>query len=139
MFGQQDPIPWGGALGIAAGVGLVLVVSGAAMISLARRTADGRIGPNGWTGVRTSATRSSDEAWHAAHRVAEVPTVRAGWSLVATGILGFVLAALVGWGDGERAMLTWGITVGVGTTLLTGLVLKGAWDGHQAAKRVRDG
>ena len=125
----------GGAIAVMVGVGALLVVCGFATIAIATRTADGRIGPTAFMGVRTRATRSSVGAWRVAHEEARGPTVVAGWLLVATGLLGPALGALVGWGDADRAMITWSITLGVGCLALTGFAVKGALDGHRAAKR----
>ncbi len=138
MLAQQDPISWGGAAAIMAGVGAILIASGFGVIAIANRTADGRIGPNVLMGVRTRATRSSDGAWRVAHEVARRPTIIAGWILIATAVVGAALGGLVGWGDAERAMVTWSITLGVGCVALTAFAVQGAVDGHRAAKAYED-
>ncbi len=60
-------------------VGVLLLGSGMLVVSIARRAAGGQLERNGWAGIRTTATRSSDGAWAAAHQAAERPTVVGGW------------------------------------------------------------
>lgn len=118
------------------GVGALIVLSGWIVIEIANRTADGRLGPNGWAGVRTRATRSSDEAWMTAHHVARRPTVLGGQAAIVTGVLSMPIGLLVGGDDAERATIAWGVTIGAGTAALTALVVFGAVKGHAAAKRI---
>lgn len=107
MIAQEDPIGWTAALILMVTVTLVMVAVGWLVIVIAERAADGRLGSNGLAGIRTRATRSSDEAWRAAHQVAERPTA------------------------------IWSVAITVGGTLLLILSGFGAWKGHAAAKRVQ--
>lgn len=135
MYAQQETLTWTPALLVMALTGITLVVAGRVVISVARRTADGRLGRNGLAGIRTKATRSSDEAWHAAHTVGLVPTVLAGKVAMATGPVAMALGLALG-RNPERAMLFWGVVLGMGTVALTGLVVYGGWKGNLAAKEV---
>ena len=59
-------------------VAFFLAVAGVLMIWLAWAGRTGRLGRNMFVGIRTSATLSSDTAWHAAHRTSAAYTVSAG-------------------------------------------------------------
>ena len=72
----------------------VLLLGGLAMLALARRSADGRLKPNGMAGVRTSLTMSSDAAWYAAQTAAAGATSAAGWGAIAFAVLAAVGCAL---------------------------------------------
>ncbi|MDW3177117.1 MAG: SdpI family protein [Acidimicrobiia bacterium] len=137
MIAQEDPIGWTAALILMVTVSLVMVAVGWLVIVIAERAADGRLGSNGLAGIRTRATRSSDEAWRAAHQVAERPTALAGWTTMASGVAGLCLALVFADGDAERATSIWSVAITVGGTLLLILSGFGAWKGHAAAKRVQ--
>ena len=136
VLAQQDPIGWTAAILLMVTVSLVMVGSGWLIIWIAVRTADGRLASNGWAGIRTRTTRSSDEAWITAHRAAEGPTKLAGWASIVSGVAAVALGIFFGDGDAERATLIWTTVIMVGGTLLTVLVIYGAWKGQRAAKQV---
>lgn len=139
MIAQQDPIGWTAALILMVTVSLVMMASGWLVIWVARKTADGTLGSNGWAGIRTKTTRSSDAAWAAAHQVAERPTIMAGWASIFSGVVAFLLAVVFGDGDAELATLIWSVAIMVGGTLLLIFVVVGAWRGQKAAKAVLEG
>lgn len=134
----SDEVSWAGAIVPMIVVSLVMIGAGVLVLAIARRTVDGRIGPNAWAGVRTRATRASPEAWRLAHEVALPSTVAAGWLCIALGpacaALGLLLSDTPG-----RALAIWGVTVTVGAGLVAGFAGWGAIRGHQAAKRLGEG
>ncbi|GAB2986346.1 SdpI family protein [Frigoribacterium salinisoli] len=69
----------------------VMAGSGLLLVWMARATASGRLGRNAIAGIRIPSTLASDEAWLAAHRRAERPTVLVG----VAGIVGGLVAALL--------------------------------------------
>lgn len=134
MVAQQDPIGWPSAIILMTIVSFVMMGSGWLIIWIATRTADGRLGSNAWAGIRTRTTRSSDEAWREAHMAAEGPTKLAGWASIVSGLAAVVFGVAFSDGDAERATLIWTAIILAGGTLLTVLVLYGAWKGQSAAK-----
>lgn len=137
MIADQSEFSWLGATALMVVVSALLVGSGWMVVEIARRAADGRIGPNRWAGTRTKATMSSDDAWQAAHQAGHDRTVQGGWAAIATGVLSIPIALAVG--DSPDATVgAWGVAVGVGSLILTILVCLGAWQSQQAAKRFDD-
>ena len=136
LLAQDDPITWAGAAGVMVFVGVCVVIGGAVSILFANRLAEGRMGRNGWAGIRTSATRASDEAWLVAHRVGRTKTVVGGWVMVATALLAPVIAFGAAFGDPELAMIVWTAGLLAGVALGTGLTIAGAVAGHRAAKDI---
>ncbi|MEL6891120.1 MAG: SdpI family protein [Actinomycetota bacterium] len=136
MVAAQDSISLAGALALMVPTSVVLAAAGVGLIVLARRTADGRIGPNNWAGIRTRATRASPAAWRAAHVAARTRSEQAGWVAIATAILGIPIALAVDADDGERAIGAWGIVVTLGAMLLTGLILLAARSAQAAARDI---
>jgi uncharacterized membrane protein len=49
-------------------IGVLFVVGGLAMLVIATRIRAGKLPPNRWVGMRTTASMRSDEAWDAAQR-----------------------------------------------------------------------
>lgn len=139
MLADDDPTSWSGAIGLMVGVGVVIVMSGWVVIWVAQRAADGRLGPNRWAGVRTRATRSSEEAWLAAHREARGPSVLGGRAAIVGSVVAVPIGLLIGAGDAGRAVAAWGTTIGTVIALMTALVVYGAWRGHRVAKLVAAG
>lgn len=132
MDATEEPISWIAAVLIMLGVGSLLVASGFLVIGIAQRAADGRLGPNRWAGTRTRTTRSSPEAWQAAHLAALPPSILAGRVFIlsaAFGMLGVVS------GDPETSVAIWGVVIGVGVLVATATLLYGAWIAQQTAKR----
>ncbi len=140
ILAQEEQISWTAALAVMIGVGVLMVGAGLMIISIARRASDGRLGPNAIAGIRTRTTRSSPEAWLAAHQAGERMTVLAGWAGAASGVIALIAGLIAGSGgdDPNRAMLVWTITLMSGSVLLVGLVVYGAIKGQAAARQVRD-
>ena len=117
-------------------VGLLTVGAGYLVIWSAKLAASGEIKRNnGWAGIRTRATASSDEAWLAAHQEAEALTVWGGWVFMASAILAPVLALVLTNTD-EQATTVWGIGLTIGIVAGTGFVMLAASRGNAAAKEV---
>lgn len=129
-------VGWAGASALMAGIGVLVAASGWLVIAIARRAADGRLGPNGWVGIRTRATRSSEAAWVAAHTAGYPMTLRGGVAAIATSVAAPIVGVAVGNGDAERAVGAWGVALAAGGAVVTGLVVVGAVRGHAAAARV---
>ena len=132
MDGTQEPLSWLAAVLIMLGTGALLVASGILVIRVAQRTADGRLGPNRWAGTRTRTTRSSPEAWQAAHLAALPPSILAG--RLFAGSAGLGMLGVVS-GDPETSIAIWGVVIGVGVLVATAILLYGAWIAQQTAKR----
>ncbi len=144
VVAQDDPIGWPAAIVVSGLVALVLIGSGFVVIKIARRTADGRLGRNGWAGIRTHTTRSSDAAWSAAHQAAERLTVLGGLATMAGGIVPVVAGAVGGLGaDGDQApdryMTWWAVAFMIAVPVMLVPVIWGAVVGQRAAKAVADG
>lgn len=118
-------------------VGLVLVASGLLVIGVADRTADGRIGRNGYAGIRTQATQSSDEAWLAAHQAGHARTKLGGQMLLALGPVAAIVGLLAGGGDPDSTLIWWSVVCGILTVALTVLIIVGAIHGQRAATEVQ--
>lgn len=135
VVAQVDSISWVAAMATWGVIGLLLVVSGWLVIVVAERAADGRLRRNAWAGVRTRTTRSSDEAWSAAHRAAE-PLTKAGGAIM---IVSAPVAALLGLTLGrnpDAAMGVWAAGLIAGTMVAVALVIAGAVKGQRAAREV---
>lgn len=123
------------AIATMVGVSAIVAVSAQAVIVIAKRAADGRLGPNRWAGIRTRTTLASPEAWRAAHQ-AGYPRMRMG------GIAGHVTAALaliVGaavatTADPDVAMGVWGAILVVGSLAMAGFAIAATVRGQAAAK-----
>lgn len=118
---------------LAARIVLFVVMAGSGLLLLwaARAAASGRLRRNGIAGIRTPSTMASDEAWLAAHRRAERPSVLAAVTSIASGILALVLPA--------PAPVLAGVVI-VACVVMLGLVLWAAWVGGRAAREtVRPG
>lgn len=107
----------------------VLMVGGVALAVLNHAAATGRVGPNGGIGIRTSATRSSDEAWRAAHQAAKPWIQFAAMGGLASGALVLFLRS--------EPELFYGVLF-VGVALIAGPGLVGAVVGHRAAVAIAD-
>jgi hypothetical protein len=106
-------------------VGILCLVTGAAVSVLNRRAADGRLGRNGVAGIRTPATMRSDAAWRAGHAAAR------GLSDVAAAVFALTgLAALV-----ARDARWFAGAVLVGMTCGAAVLLVGARRAGSAADR----
>jgi uncharacterized membrane protein len=83
----------------------------------------GRLPPNHFAGVRTSATTASDEAWYEAHRVGSAPMIFAAVAALAGGlaVLPFVLADKVSDGVTVAVVVVQAALVVVGA-LASGIV-----------------
>lgn len=125
-----------GAVALMVLFGAVLVAGGVAVIEIAERGADGRLGRNGWAGIRTRATRSSDEAWSVAHRAGRADAVLGGRLMAAAALVAAAVGLLVGDGDGDRTLSAWGIAIAIGGVVGAAVTMRGAWRGHQAARQL---
>jgi len=137
LVAQRAPITSYEATVLMALVSALLVVSGAMAIWAARKAARGDLGPNGWIGIRTGATRSSEAAWLAAHRAAERLTIAGGVSIIASTALALVLAQVLGDQDPDRAVRIWSGVITVGTVVLVAFIATAARRGHRAALETR--
>jgi len=133
---QDPPIGPGEATLLIVLISALLLGSAGLSIWIAKRTASGALGPNGWAGIRTKATRRSSEAWLAGHKAAEKLMVAGGLVMVVSTIISAVLAFSLDDGDPERRVLIWSGAIGVGTVLLLALTIAGAIKGNNAAKAV---
>jgi len=132
MEGTEEPLSWIAAFALIFGIGALVAASGWLVIEVARRAADGRLGPNGWAGTRTRSTRSSPEAWQAAHLAGLAPSLLSGRIFIASALVG--VAGMVS-GDPETAVAIWGVVIGVGVLVATAVLLYGAWLAQKTAKR----
>ena len=121
----DDTVPW--ILGLL--LGLSMIGAAIAIIVVNNWAASGRIGPNPGMGIRTPATRSSPEAWHAARRAAMPIMQFAAMVSLATGVVVLFLRS--------SPILFWGVLL-VGATLLASLSVVGAIVAERAAKSIRD-
>jgi len=126
ILAADDTIPW--MLGLLLGV--VMIGAAIAIIVVNNGASNGRIGPNPGMGIRTTATRSSPEAWQAAHRAAMPIMQFAAIVSLATGVVVLFLRS--------SPNLFWGVLL-VGVALLTALSVTGAIVADRAAKAIRDG
>lgn len=134
-----------GPLVLSCFVSALLVVAGIGNIEVARRTADGRIGPNRSAGIRTRTTRASEQAWTAAHQAAQRPLVIGGWLLAVTGGVALVVGGLAwllaadGADEAGSYMSGWTAVLLVGVAAATVVLVWGAVVAQRAAKAVVDG
>ncbi|WAL39868.1 SdpI family protein [Brevibacterium sp. BRM-1] len=116
---------------IAAAVVLVAQAGVAALCFVTtRRAARGQLGPNGFLGIRTPATRASPEAWRRGHGAAMLYARYMPWTAggcAVLGVVGWILA-------GPAAALTVGL---VGLASAVFLVIFAAVFAQLAAKDVR--
>jgi len=112
--------------------GSFLVLAGALLLGLARRSERGLLKRNPIAGVRTALTLSSDAAWYPAQRAAAPKTRVVAWGTLAGGAalvaLG-LLSVLFGASMVVYMVLTFG-----STGWLLGWVLAGAGDAQRAAR-----
>jgi len=126
MLAADETVSW--LLGLLLGV--AMIGAAIAIIVVNNGASNGRIGPNPGMGIRTAATRSSPEAWEAAHRAAMPIMQFAAVVSLATGVVVLFLRS--------SPTLFWGVLL-VGVALLASLTVVGAILADRAAKRVRDG
>lgn len=107
-------------------LGTVMVLSGSALIWMARAAASGRLKRNDFAGIRIRSTMVSEEAWLAAHVRAKGPTLLAGFSALASGALALL----------PQPMPLLAVTVVAGCFAMLGFVAYGAWVGARAAREV---
>lgn len=126
ILAADDTVPW--ILGLL--LGASMIGAAVAIVVVNNRASTGRIGPNPGMGIRTAATRSSLEAWQAAHRAAMPVMQFAAIVSMATGVVVLFLRS--------SPILFWGVLL-VGAALLAALSVIGAIVADRAAKRIRDG
>ena len=120
------------------GAGLVsaagLIAIAAACGTVARMTRTKQLQRNSWFGLRTRATRSSDEAWivghWAARRLLMIGAIAAGTIALVFLVLGVTYS-----GSDANDAVPLPVTV-VGYLLVLGLIVAGGVKGEQAARRV---
>ena len=120
---------------VGAGLSLAapVIAMGLVMLAVAAAIPAGSLVRNGLIGIRTRATRASDEAWVAGHRAAYRTVRGTGWSCLAVGGLLVPLALLVDASHRAPVVLT-----GAGAAYLVvfvGLVLS-VRRADRAARRV---
>lgn len=125
IFAADDTIPW--ISGLLLSVAMIAVA--VAIIVVNNAASSGRIGPNPGIGIRTTATRSSADAWQAAHRAAMPVMQFAAMVSLVTGVVLLFLRS--------SPSLFWGVLL-VGASLLGALSVAGAIVADRAAKGVRD-
>lgn len=107
-------------------VAVSLLIGGLVVVSIGRRSTTGELKRNQWSGIRTSATMASDEAWAVGQRAGAPMTIAGGWVMAATGPL------LLLW----RSLLGLLVLTTIGSVGGLALVVLGAIQGHRAAKVV---
>ena len=135
---RVEPPPWSVVFGLMGGLGLLMVVSGIFVIRLARRAANGELERNGWAGIRTKATRASDEAWLVAHQVGLAKTVFAGRLLAGSAVVGAALGLAIGAGNPSRTLVVWSITITVVSMASIVPLIQASLAGDRAAMEVAD-
>lgn len=105
---------------------VVMGATGVMLIWMARAAASGRLRRNGFVGIRTPSTMTSDEAWLAAHRRAERPTQVAG-------VVSLVVALIAVLPVSEN-VLVGGVLAG--SVVVLAIVIHGAVVGGRAAREV---
>lgn len=138
MIAQQSNTTWTAAIVLMVVVGVALVATGLLVAGIADRTADGRIGPNRWAGIRTRATRSSTEAWLAAHTTAHRLTVLGGRLMALSGVAPIAVGVIAADGDPDEAIGWWGSSCLTLITVSVALVLVASLNGHRAAVEAND-
>ncbi|MTB87881.1 SdpI family protein [Aeromicrobium senzhongii] len=103
---------------------VVMLATAALLWWMARAAAGGRLRRNAIAGIRTASTMASDEAWLAAHRRAERPT------LAAAGVA-FLVGLAPALPVGDDALFA---VVMVGSVAILALVVHGAVVGGRAAR-----
>ncbi|MEP7763744.1 SdpI family protein [Sanguibacter sp. 25GB23B1] len=115
-------------------VGMVGMLGGtvllpAVTLPLTRQAADGRLALNHTAGIRTRATKSSDEAWRVGHAAALPVLAPAVPVAVVSVVLAVALQVLAGG--------MWGFAVAAtGFVAETLLILRSAWVADRAARLV---
>lgn len=138
MLAQQSETTWTSAFVLMLVVGIILVAAGVLVAAIADRTADGRLGPNRWAGIRTRATQSSTAAWLAAHTAAHRHTVLGARLMAIAGVAPVAIGVAVAGGDPERAIAWWGSSCLAIITVSVALVLVASLNGHRAAANLTD-
>ena len=114
---------------------VVLVACGLLAIGVARLTATGRLGVNGWAGIRTKATRHSEAAWLAGHQAAEKLLVSVGLLIIASAAIGVYVSSTADPTDGERRALLWSGTVVAGSIAVVAVTALAASRANRAARQ----
>lgn len=109
----SDPMP----LGTAIGLGVVLLVAGLILLTVALRARSGTLPRNWIVGIRTATTLTDDAAWQRAHLAGATPlligsvgTMLAGVVLLLRPTNGFGLAVIIA---GISWLLFWVIRSGI--------------------------
>lgn len=115
-------------------VSAALAVTGIVVATVATRAADGRLRSNWWAGLRTKTTRSSEEAWLAAHQAALPWSRIASALLVLSGATSFVIAVLGN--DSDQGFTAWVVSTVVLVAPAIALMIYGSIQGQRAAKEI---
>lgn len=99
----------------AALIGGLMIIAGVAVLATVNQCASGQIGRNRGVGIRTSATRASDEAWMAGHRAARPFLQFGAIAMFACGAVVFALSS-------QPAALFGLVVVGVGLLVVAALL-----------------
>lgn len=94
-------------------IAVLFAVTGLFITTVGRRAAKGELKRNFWMGIRTKASRASDEAWVVAHQAGMPKTILAGRIFFFSGFIAAALGLAIGAGNPNRTMLVWGIAVAV--------------------------
>ncbi len=136
MSAEADSISSVALWGLMAGGAVLFGLVGWFVVVIAERGAAGNLQRHGWMGIRTKASQSSDEAWLAAHKAGRARTVLGAGPMAASGMAAACLGLLVGFGDSERAILAWAISLSILPLIAAVPVASGCRQGDQAAKEV---
>jgi len=116
------------------GITAAMLAVGVLILWMAGRAAAGTLPRNDFAGIRTAATRASDEAWVAAHR--------AGAADLRRSVIGAVIAAGAPWVSlavpepGRQAVVAAGVLLGA--AVLLAFSVRAAIVGQRAARAVTD-
>lgn len=110
----------------------LLIAAAFGTTAIARAGADGRLSPNGAVGLRTGATRSSPQAWRAAHAAAITSLRYGAWGTLTLGLIAavFVIA--------NPSSNTVQVLSAITAVPLLIAVIYGGITGHSTARRIRD-
>lgn len=116
-------------------VGAILLTGGLVLTAtvvevVIRQGARGDLGRNGVAGIRTRATRTSDQAWTAAHQTALPQISRAGWVSAPISVAGVIITLI-----GGPSIIGTALSVG-GFALYIVLLLAATLTADRAARAV---
>lgn len=122
-------------IGALATVTIAMSAVAVAAFWTARRATAGTLPRNDLVGIRTTATRASDEAWIAAHRAGAADLRRSGVGAATTALLPWAAVAM----PAPLREPTIAVAILVGVAVLLGFSVRAGIVGQRAARRVTDG